>query len=511
VDRSWGAPTVTYDGSTVADEIELRNPFENMGARMIKEAASKTSDDAGDGTTTSAVLAEAIFEGAYKYVAGGANPMAVARGIRRAAQIAADAVGELKKEVTVKNRDWLIRLGRIAAKGDESVGTMLADAFEKVGKEGAVSVEEGKGIQTEIRTVEGMQFDRGFLSPQFVTNPEAVECVLEEPYILIHEEKLSSARKLIPLLEALAQKKASLLVIAEDVEGEALATLVVNKLRGVLPACAVKAPGYGDRRKAMLQDIAILTGGTPLFKDLGYDLEKVGPDKLGRARKVIVDNEYTTILEGAGSRKEIEARAAQIRREIEETDSDYDREKLEERLARLVGGVAQILVGAATEAELKERKQRVEDALGSIRAALAEGIVPGGGVAYLRAQEALAKARGFTGDEEFGRQVVLRALEAPFRALLENAGIEPTVFLREVKEAKGWKGFDVERGEITDLEKAGIADPAKVVRLALLNGASVASMLITSDALVAELPEKEKAAKQTEDSETSEDMDDEWD
>jgi chaperonin GroEL len=490
-DKSWGAPQVSYDGSSVTDEIELTDPYENMGARLLKEAASKTSDDAGDGTTTSALLADEIFRESFKLVVSGANPMALARGIRKGAEAIADKIKSGAEKITVKDRDRLVQVGSIASKGNREVGEMLADAFAKSGAEGAISVEEGKGIQTEIKVVEGMQFDRGFLSPHFVTNPTSVEAVLEQPYLLIYEEKLSSAAKLIPLMEKLAAEKASLLVIAEDVEGDALATLVVNKLRGILPCVAVKAPGYGDRRKAMLQDIAILTKARPIFKDLGIDLERVTLKDLGRAKKVIADNDNTTILEGAGSTKEIEGRCDQIRRELEESDSDYDREKLQERLAKLSGGVAQINVGAATETELKQRKQKVEDALAAVRSALADGLVEGGGVALLRAAAA-AEALKLDGDEALGASVVRRCCAAPLGQLAENAGFEPTVVRKQVEQAKEGMGFDVTAGKLADMKKAGIVDPAKVVATALLNAASVAAMMVTADCLVADEPKEEE-------------------
>jgi chaperonin GroEL len=491
IDKSWGGPTVTKDGVTVCEEVELTDPYENMAAKMLKEAASKTSDQAGDGTTTSAALAESIFLEGLRVVTAGANAVAVARGIKRAAEAVTEELKKLAEPVRVEDRERLVQVGTLAANGDRAVGEMLAQAFSKVGREGAISVEEGKGIQTEIKIVEGMQFDRGFLSPHFVTNPQSVECVLENLYILIHEDKLSSAAPLIPLLEKVAAEKRALLVIAEDVEGEALATLVVNKLRGILPCCAVKAPGYGDRRKAMLEDIAILTGGRAVFKDLGIDLPKMPTSMLGRARKVIVDADYTTILDGAGDRKAVEARCAQIRKEYAESDSDYDREKLQERLSKLSGGVAVIHVGAATETELKERKKRVEDALHSVRAALEEGLVPGGGVALLRAEKAL-EGISAEGDEKIGVEIVRRALEAPLRVIAANAGFDPSTAVRKVRAGSGAFGFDAERLEFRDLKEAGIMDPVKVTRHALQNAASVSSLLLTTEAMVAELPEEEE-------------------
>jgi chaperonin GroEL len=493
IDKSWGAPTVTKDGSSVADEIELSEAAENMGAQMIKEAASKTSDQAGDGTTTATVLAEAIFAGGYKPVTAGADAMSVARGIRRAATAAIDAVKKQAEPVDVKDRERLVAIGTVAANGDRAVGEMLANAFGKIGKEGAIAVEEGKGIATEIKIVEGMQFDRGFLSPHFVTNPESVECVLEEPFILVHEDKISSVGKLVPLLEKVSQAKKPLLIVAEDVDGEALATLVVNKLRGILQCCAVKAPGYGDRRKAMLEDIATLSGGKPIFKDLGIDLEKVTFQMLGRAKKVIIDADNTTILEGAGDDKAITQRCAQIRAEYDESDSDYDREKLQERLSKLSGGVAQIHVGAATETELKERKRRVEDALHSVRAALEEGVVPGGGTALVRAAAALDGLKSDVEDEQIGIDVVKRALEAPLRVIAENAGVDPSTAARRVREdAK--VGLNAETAEFVDLKKAGILDPVKVTWTALSNASSVAALLLTTEAIVTEIPEPEKEA-----------------
>jgi len=493
IDKSWGAPNITMDGVTVCEEIELSDPFENLAVKMIKEAASKTSDQAGDGTTTSATLAEAMVLDGMKLISAGADAMAVSRGIRDAAAKVIEHLKGQAEPVEAKDRNRLIQVGTIAAGGDRKVGEMLADAFGVVGKDGAVTVEEGKGAETEIKVVEGMQFDRGFLSPHFVTDPASVECVLERPYLLIHEEKLSSAVVLVPLLEKIAAEKRSLLVIAEEVEGEALAVLVVNKLRGIVPACAVKAPGYGDRRKAMLQDIAILTGGRAVFKDLGIKLEKADLSILGRAEKVVVDADYTTILKGAGSAKAIEARCAEIRREYEQSDSDYDREKLQERLSRLSGGVAVIRVGAATETELKERKHRVEDALAAVRAALQEGVVPGGGVALLRAGKALEGMEA-TGDRKLGVDLVRRALEVPFRVIAGNAGQDPSLALRRVREQSGAFGFDAETGEFRDLKEAGILDPVKVTRHALMNAASVSSLLLTAEALVTELPEEEKEA-----------------
>ncbi len=490
IDKSWGAPTVTKDGLSVCEEVELTDPYENMGAQMIKEAASKTSDKAGDGTTTATVLAEAMCLDGLRMVTSGADAMAVSRGIKQAADAVAAELARMAEPVDAKDKARLRQIATIAAGGDPKVGEMLADAFARVGKDGAIVVEEGKGIQTEIKIVEGMQFDRGFLSPHFVTDTSSVECVLENPLILIHEDKLSSAAKLIPLLEKVAAEKRPLLVIADEVDGEALALLVVNKLRGILPGCAVKAPGYGDRRKAMLEDVGILTKGRPVFKDLGIDLEQLKTSALGQAKKVVVDADNTTILMGAGSKKDIDARCAQIRKEIEESDSDYDREKLQERLSKLSGGVAQIHVGAATETELKERKHRVEDAMHSVRAALEEGVVPGGGVALVRASKALDSVRA-GGDAKIGVDIVRRAIEAPFKTIAANAGRDPSMALREVRAKSGAFGFDAEEGRFRDLKEAGILDPVKVTRHAVLNASSVASLLLTAEAMVSELPEEE--------------------
>ncbi len=488
IDKSWGGPTITRDGVTVCEEVELKDPFENMAAKMIKEAASKTSDEAGDGTTTSVALAEAIFLEGLRVVTAGGSAIHLSRGVKRASDAVAAELKKLAEPVDVGDKERLVQIGTLAAGGDRAVGEMLAGAFSKVGKEGAISVEEGKGIQTEIKIVEGMQFDRGFLSPHFVTNPNSVECVLENPFIFLFEEKLSPASPLVPLLEKVAAEKRPLLVIAEDVEGEALALLVVNKLRGILPCCAVKAPGYGDRRRAYLEDIALLTGGRAVFKDLGIELPKADTSLLGRAKKVIVDADYTTILGGAGDRKKVEGRCAQIRKELEDSDSDYDREKLTERLSKLSGGVAVINVGAATETELKERKKRVEDALHSVRAALEEGVVPGGGVALLRASKALDGLEA-EGDEKAGVDIVRRALEAPLRTIAENAGQDPSMAVRKVREGKGGFGFDAEAGEFRDLKAAGIVDPVKVTRHALQNAASVSGLLLTTDAMVSDIPE----------------------
>ena len=490
IDKSWGAPTVTMDGASISEEVELTDPHENMAAQLLREAASKTSDEAGDGTTTATLLTESIALGGLRAIAGGAESMALSRGIRKAAKAVAEDLARLAEPLDVKDKKRVKQVGQVASGGDALVGDMLAQAFEKVGKDGAIAVEEGKGIDTDIKIVDGMQFDRGYLSPLFVTNPKSVECVLEDVYILIYEDKLSSVRKLVPILEKMSAAKKPLLVIAEDVEGEALATLGVNKTRGILQACAVKAPGYGDRRKAMLEDIAILTGGKAVFKDLGIDLEKVTPDDLGRAKKVMVDADNTTIIGGAGDPKGVVRRCDQIRKELEESDSEYDSEKLQERLSRLSGGVAQINVGAATEIELKERKKRVEDALHSVRAALEEGVVTGGGVAYLRTEKALDKVEA-AGDEKTGVELVRGALDQPFRRLVSNAGEDPSILAMHVREKGETYGYDVIENKIRDFKDAGIVDPVKVVRLALLHAASVASVLLTAEAMVSDIPDEE--------------------
>ncbi len=492
IDKSWGAPNVTKDGASVAEEVELVDPYENMGAQMLKEAASRTSDQAGDGTTTSTVLAEAMYMKGVKHVTSGVNVVALARGIQEAAKAVTEELTRIAEPVTVKETKRLSQIGKIASGGSEAVGNMLAEAFSKVGKDGAITIEEGKSLDTEINIVEGMQFDRGFLSPHFVTDRTSVEAILDDPLILIHEDKLSSVTPLIPLLEKVSEKKRSLLIISEDVDGEALSMLVVNKLRGILRTCAVKAPGYGDRRKAMLEDIAVLTGGKAIFKDLGIDLEKISLSDLGTAKRVKVDADYTTIVEGAGDRAGIESRCAQIRREFEESDSDYDREKLQERLSRMADGVAQIDVGGATETVLKERKHRVEDALHSVRAALEEGVLPGGGVAFLHAREVLGKLK-LKGDAAAGARIVHDALEAPFRLVVSNAGGEPSVTMKKVLAGGGDTGFDAENLEICDLKEAGILDAAKVARHALLNAASVTSCLLQTECLVSERPEEEKS------------------
>jgi len=490
IEKSFGSPTVTKDGVTVAKEIELEDSYENMGAQMVREVASKTSDVAGDGTTTATVLAQAIFEEGLKNVTAGANAMALKRGIEKAVKAVAD---ELTRQSTpVKGRSEIEQVGSIAANGDKEIGQMIAEAMEKVGKDGVITVEEGKSLETDVEWVEGMQFDRGYQSPHFVTDPSKMEAVLEEPYILIHEKKISQIKDLIPLLEKIAQAGKPLLVISEEAEGEALATLVVNHLRGTLKGAAVKAPGFGDRRKAMLEDIAILTGGKAIFEDLGIELSSVTIDMLGRAKKVVIDKDNTTIIEGAGQTQAIQGRIEQIRREIETTTSDYDREKLEERLAKLSGGVAQINVGAATESEMKEKKARVEDALHATRAAVEEGILAGGGVALIRAVKALDKVEA-NGDEAIGVDIVRRAMEFPIKTIAENAGIDGSIACEKVKNGKGNFGFNAATLEYGDLVKMGVVDPTKVTRSALENAGSIASLLLTTEALVSEIPEKKPA------------------
>jgi chaperonin GroEL len=493
LEKKFGSPTVTKDGVTVAKEIELEDKLQNVGAQMVREVASKTSDVAGDGTTTATVLAQAIFREGLKTVAAGANPMAVQRGIQKATERAVEEIKNLSKPV---KGEAIAQVGTISANGDLTIGELIAEAMNKVGKDGVITVEESKTMHTELDVVEGMQFDRGYLSPYFVTNTERMEAVLEDPLILIHEKKISSLRDLLPLLETVAREGKPLLIIAEDVEGEALATLVVNKLRGTLNACAVKAPGFGDRRKAMLQDIAILTGGKAISEDLGIKLENVKVEDLGRAKKVVVDKDNTTIIEGTGKRSDIEGRVKQIRAQIEDTTSDYDREKLQERLAKLVGGVAVIKVGAATESELKEKKARVEDAMHATRAAVEEGIVPGGGVTFIRAQKALDSFRTDDEDEQIGVQIVRRALEEPLRQIAQNAGHEGSIIVEKVRVDKNTNfGFNAASEEYGDLVREGVIDPTKVARTALQNAASIASLLLTTEAVVAEAPEKkEKAA-----------------
>ncbi|MCB9532570.1 MAG: chaperonin GroEL [Myxococcales bacterium] len=486
--RSFGSPTVTKDGVTVAKEIELEDPYENMGAQMVKEVASKTSDVAGDGTTTATVLAEAIFEQGLKVVTAGASPLQLKRGIEKAVDAIVAEIA--KKSVTVKTRKDIKQVATIAANSDDEIGERIADAMERVGKDGVITVEEGKSLATEIEWVEGMQFDKGYLSPHFVTNLEKMECELEDPYILVHEKKISSIKDMLPLLEKVAKSGRPLVVIAEDMEGEALATLVVNKLRGIFHACAVKAPGFGDRRKAMLQDIAVLTGGQAVMEDLGINLETADISILGKAKRVVIGKDETTIIEGAGKKADIQARIAQIRAEMERTTSDYDKEKLQERLAKLAGGVAQINVGAATEVEMKEKKARVEDALHATRAAVEEGILPGGGTALVKLRSVLDKVQT-VGDEKLGVDIIRRAITLPCWQIAKNAGFEPSIVVNQVTEAKAFTmGFDAAKGEMVDMIEAGILDPAKVTRSALQNAASVASLLLTTDALIAEIPEK---------------------
>ncbi len=496
LDKKFGSPVVTKDGVTVAKEIELEDPYENMGAQMVREVASKTSDAAGDGTTTATLLAEAIYREGLKFVASGANPIGIQRGIHKAVEAAVQHLDKIAKKI--KEKEEIKQVATVAANWDTAIGEIIADAMDKVGKDGTITVEEAKSIETTLEVVEGMQFDKGYLSPYFITNTETMECKLEDPYILIYEKKISSLKDILPLLEKIAKVGKPLLIIAEEVEGEALATLVVNRLRGTLQCCAVKAPGFGDRRKAMCEDIAILTGGKFISEDLGIKLESVELSDLGRAKTVVVDKENTTIVEGAGKSSEIQGRVNQIRRQIEETTSDYDREKLQERLAKLAGGVAVINVGAATETEMKEKKARVEDALHATRAAVEEGIVPGGGVALIRCLEAIDKVKPADEDERIGIDIVKRAIEYPTRELANNAGVEGSVVVEEVKRRKGNEGYDVVTAEYKDLVKAGIVDPKKVTRTALQNAASVAGLLLTTECLVTEIPEKkEKSAKES--------------
>jgi chaperonin GroEL len=490
LDKKFGSPTITKDGVTVAKEIELEDPYENMGAQLVREVASKTSDIAGDGTTTATVLAESIYKEGLRNVTAGANPTSLQRGIMKAVEAIVEELKKISKKVS--DRTEIAQVATVSANWDKTIGEIIADAMDKVGKDGTITVEEAKSIETTLEVVEGMQFDKGYLSPYFVTNAEAMEAVLENPYILIHEKKISSLKDMLPLLEKVAKAGRPLLIIAEDVEGEALATLVVNKLRGTLQVCAVKAPGFGDRRKAMLEDIAVLTGGRCITEDLGIKLENVKLDDLGRAKRITIDKENTTIVEGEGKQNDIQGRVNQIRRQIEETTSDYDREKLQERLAKLAGGVAVINVGAATETEMKEKKARVEDALHATRAAVEEGIVPGGGVAFIRAQKALDNIKGLEGDEKVGVQIVRRAIEEPTRQLADNAGQEGALIVQEVKARKGNEGYNVATGEYEDLVKAGVVDPTKVARTALQNAASISGLLLTTEAVVTELPEKEK-------------------
>ncbi|MFO1463985.1 MAG: chaperonin GroEL [bacterium] len=489
LEKSFGSPTITKDGVSVAKEIELEDKFENMGAQMVKEVASKTSDVAGDGTTTATVLAQSIFREGAKMVAAGHDPMALKRGIEKAVQVCIEELKKLSK--STKDRKEIAQVGTISANNDETIGGIIAEAMDKVGKEGVITVEEAKGMETTLDVVEGMQFDRGYLSPYFVTDPERMEAVLENPYILIHEKKISSMKELLPVLEQIAKLGRPLVIIAEEVEGEALATLVVNKLRGTLQVAAVKAPGFGDRRKAMLEDIAILTGGKCLAEELGLKLEQVQLADLGKAKRVVIDKDNTTIVDGAGKKNDIEGRVKQIRAQVEETTSDYDKEKLQERLAKLVGGVAVINVGAATEVEMKEKKARVEDALHATRAAVEEGIVPGGGVALIRCIPALEKIKA-SAEEQSGVNIVRRALEEPCRQIAENAGVEGAVVIDKIKAGKNSFGFNAATEEFEDLLEAGIIDPTKVTRSALQNAASIAALMITTEALIADKPEEKK-------------------
>jgi len=490
LDKKFGSPTITKDGVTVAKEIDLKDPLENMGAQMVREVASKTSDTAGDGTTTATVLAQAIYREGAKNVVAGANPMELKRGIEKAVEAVVQNIKKMKRDV---KGNMIAQVGTISANGDETIGTIIAQAMEKVGKDGVITVEEAKTLETTLEVVEGMQFDRGYLSPYFVTDAERMEVVLENPVILIHEKKISSMKDLLPVLEQVARMSRPLLIIAEDVEGEALATLVVNKLRGTLQAAAVKAPGFGDRRKAMLEDIAILTGGRAITEDLGIKLENIKMEDLGKAKKITIDKDNTTIVEGSGTTGAIEGRVKQIRTQVEDTTSDYDREKLQERLAKLVGGVAVIKVGAATETEMKEKKARVEDAMHATKAAVEEGIVPGGGVALLRGQDALKDLK-LDGDQKVGVDIIRRALEEPMRHIATNAGHEGSIVVSKVRDMKQDEGFNAASEAYEDLVKAGVIDPAKVVRNALQNASSIASLLLTTEALVSEIPEEKKDA-----------------
>ena len=490
LEKKFGGPTITKDGVTVAKEIELKDPLENMGAQMVREVASKTSDVAGDGTTTATILAQSIFREGVKSVAAGANPMALKRGIEQAVEKVVEKVHSLSKPVS---GDMIAQVGTISANGDVTIGNIIAEAMKKVGKDGVITVEESKTMVTELQTVDGMQFDRGYLSPYFITDPERMEVVLEEPYILIHEKKISNMKDLLPVLEQIARAGRPLLIIAEEVEGEALATLVVNKLRGTLNACAVKAPGFGDRRKAMLEDIGILTGGKAIMEETGIKLEGVRLEDMGRAKRVTVDKDNTTIVDGAGQQKQIEGRIKQLRAQIEETTSDYDREKLQERLAKLAGGVAVIKVGAATETEMKEKKARVEDALHATRAAVEEGIVPGGGVALLRAALALTDLK-LAGDEQIGVDIVRRACEEPARQIANNAGLEGAIIVEKVRQGEANFGYNAASNVYEDLVESGVIDPTKVTRTALQNASSIAALMLTTEAMICEIPEKKSPA-----------------
>ena len=491
IDKKFGSPTVTKDGVTVAKEVELEDPYENMGAQMVKEVASKTSDAAGDGTTTATVLAEAIYREGLKYVTSGASPIGIQRGINKAVAAAVEQLAKISKKV--KDKEEIKQVATVSANWDTTIGEIIADAMDKVGKDGTITVEEAKSIETTLDVVEGMQFDKGYSSPYFVTSAETMEAKLEDAYVLNYEKKISSLKDLLPILEKVAKTSKPLLIISEEVEGEALATLVVNKLRGTINVCAVKAPGFGDRRKSMMEDIAVLTGGKCITEDLGIKLESIGLEDLGRAKSIVVDKENTTIVEGYGKSSEIQGRVNQIRRQIEETTSDYDREKLQERLAKLAGGVAVINVGAATESEMKEKKARVEDALHATRAAVEEGIVAGGGVALIRCIEAIEKVKGDNDDEKIGVDIIKRAVEGPLRSLAANAGVEGSLIVQEVKKRKGNEGYNVATGEYEDLVKAGVVDPKKVTRSALQNAASIAGLLLTTECLITDAPEKDKA------------------
>jgi chaperonin GroEL len=491
IDKKFGSPTVTKDGVTVAKEIELEDPYENMGAQMVREVASKTSDAAGDGTTTATVLAEAIYREGLKYVTSGASPIGIQRGINKAVAAAVEQLAKISKKV--KDKEEIKQVATVSANWDNAIGEIIADAMDKVGKDGTITVEEAKSIETTLEVVEGMQFDKGYLSPYFVTNAETMEAKLEDAYILNYEKKISSLKDLLPILEKVAKAGKPLLVISEEVEGEALATLVVNKLRGTINVCAVKAPGFGDRRKSMMEDIAVLTGGKCITEDLGIKLESIGLEDLGRAKSIVVDKENTTIVEGHGKSSEIQGRVNQIRRQIEETTSDYDKEKLQERLAKLAGGVAVINVGAATETEMKEKKARVEDALHATRAAVEEGIVAGGGVALIRCIAAIEAVKGDNDDEQIGVDIIKRSVEGPLRSLAANAGVEGSLIVQEVKKRKGNEGYNVATGEYEDLVKAGVVDPKKVTRSALQNAASIAGLLLTTECLITDAPEKDKA------------------
>ena len=496
LDKKYGAPTITKDGVTVAKEIELKDPYENMGAQLVREVASKTSDVAGDGTTTATVLAYSFYKEGLKHVVAGSNPMEIKRGIEKAIEVIIEELKKLSKPVQDKKE--IAQVGTISANNDPTIGNLIADAMDKVGKDGVITVEEAKSMQTTLDVVEGMQFDRGYISPYFITDPERMECILEDPYILIHEKKISSMKDLLPLLEQVAKLGRPLLIIAEEIEGEALATLVVNKLRGTLHVSAVKAPGFGDRRKAMLEDVAVLTGGNMISEDLGVKLENVKISELGRAKKVTIDKDNTTIVEGAGDKGKIQGRVKQIKAQIEETTSDYDKEKLQERLAKIVGGVAVINVGAATETEMKEKKARVEDALHATRAAVEEGIVPGGGVALLRCIPALSKLKLAVAEQQIGVEITKRALEEPIRQIVNNAGMEGSVIVEKVKSGGGDNksyGFDAETETYVDMLKAGIIDPTKVTRCALQNAASIASLMLTTSVMIADMPEEDKMPK----------------